>query len=200
MVSVDALQEFRILTSSYAPEYGRTPGAQVPLVTRSGTNAPHGTAFDYFRNDKLDAADWFVNQAGQSKPPLRSNDFGGVLGGPVVRDKTFFFVSSEAQRLVEPHFTVTTVPSLTARQSAPAAAQPFIDAFPLPNGPDLGNDRAQFSSGYSNPLSTNSTLAKLDQIFTASLRGFATFTWAPSGKTAGRTAVQPALRIVLSRK
>ena len=183
MVSVDALQEFRILTSAYAPEYGRTPGAQVLLVTRSGTNAFHGSAFDYFRNDKLDAADWFVNQAGQSKPPLRSNDFGGVLGGPVVRNKTFFLVSWEAQRLVEPHFAVTTVPSLSARQSAPEAAQPFIDAFPIPNGPDLGNDRARFSSGYSNPLSTISTLGKLDQIFTANLRGFATFTWAPSGKT-----------------
>jgi len=183
MVSVDALQEFRILTSSYAPEYGRTPGAQVLLITRSGTNAFHGTAFDYFRNDKLDAADWFVNQAGQSKPPLRSNDFGSVLGGPVVRNKTFFFVSWEAQRLVEPHFAVTTVPSLAARQAAPAAAQPFIEAFPLPNGPDLGNDQAQFSSGYSDPLSTNSTLLKLDQTFTPRLRGFTTFTWAPSEKT-----------------
>ena len=182
MVSVDALQEFRILTSSYAPEYGRTPGAQVLLVTRSGTNAFH-TAFDYFRNDKLDAADWFVNQAGQSKPPLRSNDFGGVLGGPVVRNKTFFLVSWESQRIIEPHFTVTTVPSLAARQAAPVAAQPFLDAFPLPNGPDLGNDQAQFSSGYSNPLSTNSALVKLDQTFTAKLRGFGTFTWAPSGKT-----------------
>ena len=76
MVSVDALQEFRILTSSYAPEYGRTPGAQVLLVTRSGTNAFHGTTFDYVRNDKLDAADWFVDQAAQNKPPLRSNDLG----------------------------------------------------------------------------------------------------------------------------
>jgi hypothetical protein len=66
MVPVDALQEFRILTSSYAPEYGRTPGAQVLLVTRSGANTFHGAAFHYFRNDRLDAADWFVNQAGQS--------------------------------------------------------------------------------------------------------------------------------------
>jgi hypothetical protein len=95
MVAADALQEFRILTSSYAPEYGRTPGAQVLLSTRSGTNIFHGAAFEYIRNDKLNAADWFVDQAGQSKPPLRSNDFGGVFGGPVVRNKTFFFVSYE---------------------------------------------------------------------------------------------------------
>src|SRR5580658_2284249 len=182
MVSVDALQEFRILTSSYAPEYGRTPGAQVLLVTRSGANAFHGAAFDYFRNDKLDAADWFVDQAGQSKPPLRLNDFGGVIGGPVVRDRTFVFVSYEGQRLVQPQFAVTAVPSLAARQAAPAAAQPFLDAFPVPNGPNLGNDQTQFSSGYSNPLSTDSTLVKLDQIFTPKLRAFGSFTDAPSAK------------------
>jgi hypothetical protein len=182
MVAVDALQEFRILTSSYAPDYGRNPGAQILLVTRSGTNAFHGAIFDYFRNDKLEAADWFVDQAGQRKPPLRLNDFGGVFGGPVVRDRTFVFVSYEGQRLVQPQFAVTAVPSLAARQAAPAAAQPFLDAFPVPNGPNLGNDQTQFSSGYSNPLSTDSTLVKLDQIFTPKLRAFGSFTDAPSAK------------------
>ena len=188
MVSVDALQEFRVLTSSYAAEYGRNPGAHVLLVTRSGTNVFHGAVFDYFRNDKLDAADWFVDQAGQSKPRLRSNDFGGVLGGPVLyktaaHNKTFFFVSSEGQRLLQPQFIVTTVPSLAARQAAPAVAQPFLDAFPVPNGPQLGNDQAQFSGGYSNPLSTNSTLIKVDRMFSSRLIAFSTFTYAPSGKT-----------------
>ena len=69
LVSVDALQEFRILTSSYAPEYGRTPGGQIILLTRSGTNAFHGSIFEYFRNDKLDATNWFVNQQGKPSPP-----------------------------------------------------------------------------------------------------------------------------------
>ena len=183
MVSVDALQEFRVLTSSYAPEYGRTPGAQVLLAIRSGTNAFHGSLFDYFRNDKLDAADWFVDQAGSTKPPLRSNDFGGVLGGPIVHDKTFFFFSYEGQRLVQPQFAVTPVPSEAVRQSAPAAVQPFLNAFPVPNGPGLGNDQAQFSGGYSNPLSTDSTLIKIDQNFTPKLRAFGSFTYAPSGDT-----------------
>jgi hypothetical protein len=132
MVTVDALEEFRVVTSSFAPEYGRNPGAHVLLVTRSGTNHFHGTTFNYLRNDKLDAADWFVNQAGQSKPRLRSNDFGGVFGGPVVCNRTFFFVSYEGQRLVEPKFTITTVPSLAARQRACAVAQPFLNAFPVP--------------------------------------------------------------------
>ena len=61
LVSLDALEEFRIQTSTFAPEYGRTPGAQISVVTKSGTNTFHGTAFEYFRNDKLDANDWFAN-------------------------------------------------------------------------------------------------------------------------------------------
>jgi hypothetical protein len=182
MVTVDALEEVRVVTSSFAPEYGRNPGAHVLLVTRSGTNQFHGTTFNYLRNDKLDAADWFVNQAGQSKPRLRSNDFGGVFGGRVVRNRTFFFISYEGQRLVEPKFTITTVPSLSARQRASAVAQPFLNAFPVPNGLDLGNNHAEFSAGYSNPLTTDSVLLKADQIVTDSLRSFATFTWAPSSK------------------
>jgi len=84
------------VTSSFAPEYGRNPGAHVLLVTRSGTNQFHGTTFNYLRNDKLDAADWFVNQAGQSKPRLRLNDFGGVFGGPVVRNRIFFLFPTKA--------------------------------------------------------------------------------------------------------
>ena len=81
LVSLDALQEFRIQTSSFAPEFGRTLGAQVSVVTKSGTNQFHGTAFEYLRNDKLDANDWFANNAGVPRPELRQNDFGGVLGG-----------------------------------------------------------------------------------------------------------------------
>src|SRR6266705_2676823 len=82
LVSVDAMQEFRIQTSSFAPEFGRTPGAQVSIVTRSGTNAFHGALSEYFRNSVLDASDWFVNYNRLAKPAERSNDFGGVLGGP----------------------------------------------------------------------------------------------------------------------
>ena len=95
LVSVDATQEFRVQTSSFAPEFGRTPGGQISIATRSGTNAFHGTLFEYFRNDVLDARDWFVNFNRLPKPRTRQNDFGGVLGGPVRKDKTFFFFSYE---------------------------------------------------------------------------------------------------------
>ena len=89
------MQEFRILTSSFAPEFGRTPGGQISIVTHSGSNDFHGTLFDYFRNSDLDAKDWFTNFNGLPKPEERQNDFGGVLGGPVRKNKTFFFFSYE---------------------------------------------------------------------------------------------------------
>ncbi len=102
LVSVDAMQEFRIQTSSFAPEFGRTPGGQISIVTRSGTNAFHGTLFEYFRNSMLDAKDWFTNLNGLQKPEERQNDFGGVLGGPIFKNKTFFFFSYEGLRLRQP--------------------------------------------------------------------------------------------------
>jgi hypothetical protein len=118
LVSVDAMQEFRIQTSTYAPEYGREPGAQIQIVSRSGTNGFHGTALDYFRNTVLNANDWFANANAVGKAAMRQNDFGGVLGGPIVKNKTFFFLSYEGQPLALPRNAVTYVPSLYARSLA----------------------------------------------------------------------------------
>src|SRR6266545_675352 len=84
LVSVEALQEFKIQTSTFAPEFGRTPGAQVSIVTRSGTNSFHGALYEYLRNDALDANDWFANANRQGKPPLRQNNFGVAVGGPIL--------------------------------------------------------------------------------------------------------------------
>jgi hypothetical protein len=91
LVSVDAMQEFRIQTSTFAPEFGRTPGAQISIVTRSGTNQFHGTAFNYLRNGALDANNWFADANKLAKPAEKQNDFGGVLGGPIRKDRTCFF-------------------------------------------------------------------------------------------------------------
>ncbi len=195
LVSVDALQEFKILTSTYAPEFGRTPGAQISIATRSGTNDFHGTAFDYFRNDALDAADWFVNSRGQKKPPMRQNDFGGVLGGPVLlprfgeegrqpwyngRDRTFFFFSYEGLRLRQPISRVLTVPSINVRQLAPPAIQPFLTAFPIPNGSDLGNGLAQFFLSTSNPTTLDATSIRVDHTLSSKVSFFARYNHAPS--------------------
>src|SRR5258705_5698882 len=125
LVSVDAMQEFTIQTSSYAPEFGRTPGAQVQIATRSGTNDFRGTLFEYFRNDALDANNWFANRSGFPKPALRQNDFGFVIGGPLLlprpgeggpllgyngRNRTFFFFSYEELRLGQPQIQTINVP------------------------------------------------------------------------------------------
>ncbi len=105
LVSVDDLQEFRVLTSTFSPEFGRSPGAQVIMVTRSGTNQYHGAVYEYLRNEAFDANDWFANQLGLPRAPLRLNDYGATLGGPIRlpgydgRDKTFFFFSYEKQNL-----------------------------------------------------------------------------------------------------
>ncbi len=99
LVSVDALEEFQVQTSGYTAEFGRMPGAQITILTRSGTNQLHGSLFDFFRNSALDASDWFAKANRLPDSALRQNDFGGVLGGALRRDKTFFFFSYEGLRL-----------------------------------------------------------------------------------------------------
>ncbi len=89
----DAIAEFKIQTSSYDAGYGRNPGANVNVVTKSGTNSFHGAAFEFFRNTSLNANNWFFNFNGLPKPVLNSNQYGGVLGGPIKKDKLFFFAS-----------------------------------------------------------------------------------------------------------
>lgn len=186
LVSVDAMQEFKVQTSTYSAEFGRQPGGQISIVTRSGTNEFHGSLFDYLRNDVLDANDWFANRAGLPKAKERQNDFGGTLGGPVLlprykgRNRTFFFFSYEGLRLRLPQFTLTNVPTLTLRQLAPAAVQPILNAFPQPNGPDLGNGLAEFSAGYSNPASLDATSIRIDHAIGQKWNLFGRYNRAPS--------------------
>ena len=180
LVSLDALEEFRIQTSTFAPEYGRTPGAQISVVTKSGTNTFHGTVFEYFRNDKLDANDWFANRGALSRPPLRQNDFGGVLGGPVKKDKLFFFGSYEGLRVRQPHVANGVVPTLATIQSAPAVLQPLLSAFPKPNGPDFGNGTAGFTASYSDPSTLDSYGIRLDYLPWKGVTIFGRYSDAPS--------------------
>jgi hypothetical protein len=180
LVSVDALQEFRIQTSSFAPEFGRTPGGQISIATRSGTNQFHGTLFEYFRNDVLDAKDWFANFNHLHKPAERQNDFGGVVGGPVFKDKTFFFFSYEGLRLRQPVTQTTAVPDAASRQQAPVAMQPFLNAYPVANGAELGSGLAEFNSSYSNPSSLDAYSIRLDHIINSRLSLFARYNYSPS--------------------
>lgn len=180
LVSVDALQEFRVQTSSYAPEFGRMPGGQISMVTRSGTNSYRGSIFEYFRDESMDASDWFQKRAHLPKPPLMQHDFGGVVGGPISRNKLFFFFFSyEGLRLKEPQTKVASVPTLAVRQSAAAELQPLINAFPLPTGADRGNGLQEFVASYSDPSHADSTSLKIDH-HTPRLTTFVRVNHAPS--------------------
>jgi hypothetical protein len=180
LVSVDAMQEFRIQTSSVAPEFGRTPGGQVAIVTRSGTNDFHGSLFEYFRNSALDSKDWYVEQTGLPKPEERQNSFGGVFGGPLIKNKTFLFFSYEGQRLQQPSSLQTTVPDQPSRQAAPAALRPYMNAFPVANGPELGAGLAQFSASFSNPSSLDATSIRLDHVVGPTINLFGRYNYSPS--------------------
>jgi hypothetical protein len=191
LVSVDALQEFRIQTSTYAPEFGRQPGGQISIVTRSGTNQFHGSLFDYIRNDKLDANNWFADSAGIPKPMERQNDFGVTFGGPIWKDKTFFFFSFEGLRLRLPVTALNLVPDTNpqdpfSRQFALPGLQPYLNAFPLPNGAEVldpnGNHQgiAQFNASFSTPGSLDAYSLRIDHKIGDKLNIFGRFNYSPS--------------------
>lgn len=186
LVSVDAMQEFRIQTSSFAPEFGRTPGGQIAISTRSGSNAFHGTLFDYVRNDVLDANDWFSDYDSLAKPQERQNDFGGVFGGPIVKDKTFFFLSYEGLRLDQPETAETIVPDDASRLAATAAEAPFLDSFPDagPNATEVpGDDFAQYNASYSNPSSLDAYSLRVDHAINSKMNLFGRYDYSPSKVT-----------------
>lgn len=98
-LNTDNVQEYRVITQDPTPEYGRNSGANVSIVSRSGANDFHGTVYDYFRNPSLNANEWFANGSGLPRDQLRLNQYGADVGGPIIKDKTFFFASWEGQRL-----------------------------------------------------------------------------------------------------
>jgi hypothetical protein len=188
LVALDALQEFRVSSSSYSAEYGRSPGGQFSFVTRSGTNALHGSLFDYGRNDALDANDWFNNRFQVAKPKEHQNDFGASLGGPLSlpglysgRDRTFFFFSYEGLRVQQPvAASLNYVPSIALRQAAPAALQSALNAFPLPTGADLPNGLSEYVMTDSLPSHLDSTSVRVDHDVMSSLRLFFRYSATPS--------------------
>ncbi|MEO7653809.1 MAG: carboxypeptidase regulatory-like domain-containing protein, partial [Bryobacteraceae bacterium] len=148
-VSVEALQEFKATGSAFAAEYGRATGGVLNLTTKSGTNQFHGTLFEFFRNDKLDANSFFSNRSGLAKPPLRWNQFGGNFGGPILKNRLFFFFNYEGAIVRRAQQIVGNVPTpLLLRQLTPGLRQAFSDTptdFTATADPNIGlhrrNDR-----------------------------------------------------------
>ena len=133
LASAAATQDSRCARATSSPEYGRTPGAQVSVTTRSGTNELHGSLFELLRRRGVRRQRLVRQQPRARAPSRRMADYGGTLGGPLKRDRLFFFGSYEGQRQRQPAFAFTEVPSLAARLAAPDL-QPFLNAFPLPTG------------------------------------------------------------------
>lgn len=201
IVSVDALQEFRVQSSTYSAEYGRNPGGQFSFETRSGTNKWHGAAFDYLRNGYFDANDWFNDYLAAPQLDVHQNDFGGTLGGPVSvphlysgKDKTFFFFSYEGLRVSQPQAAkLYIVPNDYVRTCASAALQPLLNAFAQPNVqgpapdcaiPDPGNGVAAFVGSWSNPSQLDAYSVRLDHTVNDKLKLFFRFGSTPSSSAA----------------
>ena len=113
--SVDSLDEFKMQTSTYSAEFGRSLGGVVNLQIKSGTNSFHGSLFEFHRDSAFDANNFFNNRAGRPKPEFKQNQFGGTLGGPVLKNKTFFFGSYQGHRETQGQTALSTVPSLAMR-------------------------------------------------------------------------------------
>src|SRR5262245_25539476 len=156
-LGMETVREFRVETNAYSAEFGRNSGGQINVLTKSGSNRYTGSAYEYHRNDALDARNYFDSLG---KPNFHRNQFGGSLGGPIITDRAFFFVGYEAliERLGKTISTV--VPDDNARQGIlptgnvgvhPAVA-PFLNEFPRANGPSLGQGLAAFSFPFDQKL------------------------------------------------
>ena len=113
--SVDALDEFKLQTSTYSAEFGRSLGGVVNLQIKSGTNTLHGSAFEFLRNDAFDANNFFNNRAGREKPDFSQHQYGGTIGGPLIKDKTFYFFDYQGYKINQGATYLSTVPSAKMR-------------------------------------------------------------------------------------
>jgi len=112
---VDAIAEFKVVTNNNSAEYGYRMGGKVVVSTKSGSNEIHGTLYEFLRNDKFDGTNFFANSSGSRKPTLRQNQFGGTIGGPVIKNRTFYFFSYQGTRIRRGKSFLSTVPSQDAR-------------------------------------------------------------------------------------
>ena len=182
-LGVDAIQEFSVLTSNYSAEYGKTSGGVVNAITRSGTNQFHGSVYEFLRNSALDARNYFD---GDKIPPFKRNQFGGAVGGPIIKNHTFFFADYEGIRQSKGISSFTTVPSAAARAGQlcsipngdpnnpctptqvtvdPSAAA-YFTFYHLPNGPLIGNgDIGPFTFAGQQVVNENFLTTRVDHKF-----------------------------------
>src|SRR3989449_1455486 len=183
-LGIEGIREYRVITNSFSAEYGMTMGSQVMVVTKSGTNTLHSSLFEYFRNSALDARNFFDYKTPTSDrrlPAFTRNQFGGSIGGPIKKDKTFFFGVYEGLRQRLGVTTVSTAipaachvtsnnPCVAGGNLAPAV-RPILDLFPLPNLP-----RDQFTFPFTQPTRDDYGQGRVDHIFSAADSLFGRYT------------------------
>jgi hypothetical protein len=152
LLGVDAVREFAVVKDTYGAEYGKRPGAQVSIVTAGGTNQLHGSLFEFARNSAMDARNFFDQN---TVPEFQRNQFGGSLGGPIRKDKTFLFGSYEGYRQTLGLSDVTLVPDAASRAAAVPGIQPLLELWPAANGPEILTSTGApsgIAKAFSNPV------------------------------------------------
>ncbi len=181
-LGVDAIQEFSVITSNYSAEYGKTSGGVVNAITRSGTNQIHGSAYEFLRNSKLDARNYFDDPT-QPIPPFKRNQFGGTIGGPIQKDGTFIFADFEAIRQSKGITTVATVPSAAARAGNlssgmvtvdPSAAK-YLTFYHLPDPKTVSGDLGTYTFAGQQVVSENFLTTRVDHNFSDKDNLFGTY-------------------------
>ena len=165
LLGVDAVREFNVLRDTYGAEYGKRPGAQVTIVTQSGSNQWHGALYEYLRNNALDAPNYFDQG---SAPPFQRNQFGGSFGGPIQKDKDFLFINFEAFIQDLHQTSVAFVPDLASRAAAAPSVKPLLNLWPTPSpsDPDF-NGIAEVSSSPLQTIREYFGNARYDHVFSA---------------------------------
>jgi hypothetical protein len=189
LMSLEELQEVRVQVSTTVPQFGRLPGAQVSLSSRSGANDFHGSLFDSLRPQLLDGTDWFASGVREQNSSLPFNDFAASLGGPIRRNRTFFFVSYEGLRLQQGFAWRGVVPSLPARAGYPAWAESVLSLYPAPNGPDLGNGLAQWTAWSNGPSRLDVGSVRIDHAITSHITTFGRYNVSPSSNDFGSAQI-----------
>src|SRR5207245_4893217 len=142
-LGVETIREFRVVTNSFSADYGRAMGGVINIATKSGSNELHGSGFEFFRDSKMDARNFFDVGAA---PPFTRHQYGATAGGPLRRNKIFFFGGYERLQEDLGQTVITAVPTAAARVgNINPAVQPYLELYPLPNGRDLGSGIGQYS-------------------------------------------------------
>lgn len=174
-LGAETIREFRVETNAYSAEFGRNSGGQINVLTKSGTNTVHGSLLYFHRNDNLDARNFFDLE---KQPEFKRHQFGATFGGPIRRNRTFFFGGYEGLREGRGHTVSTIVPNEEVRgRPVHPDVKPYLEEFPLPNGPDLGGGLAAYSFGFDEKTNQDFAQGRVDHFFQPGHQLFVRYTF-----------------------